>query len=328
MEWIVISIIVTAILWVVLGIDKKSWRVNKKQFLCLFALLISLGGVLCTVPTGHTGILTTFGKVENITLEAGVHAKLPWQEVVCMDNRTQKNNVNMSCFSSDIQEVNVVYSINYQIKKQNAQEIYATIGTEYYNVIMAPRIHEAVKRVIAQYTAESLVEKREELSVKITDILLNDLKDYNINVTSTAIEDLDFSDAFTNSVEEKVVAEQAYLKAKTEQQQKTMEEQQSAERRQIAAKAAAEVSKIQANAEKEVLQIQADAAEYAGQKDAAINKALSESLTPTLLEYYKIKQWNGILPSYFVSGSGAVLPILGELPTGEATPDGGAEAGE
>ena len=34
---------------------------------------------ITTIPTGHTGIVTTFGRVENYTFEAGVHAKAPWQ---------------------------------------------------------------------------------------------------------------------------------------------------------------------------------------------------------------------------------------------------------
>ena len=43
-----------------------------------------------TVPTGHTGIVTTFGKVEETTYEAGVHVVMPWKTVINMDNRNQK----------------------------------------------------------------------------------------------------------------------------------------------------------------------------------------------------------------------------------------------
>ena len=68
-----------------------------------------------TVPTGHTGIVTTFGKVEDTTYEAGVHFVPPWKTVINMDNRNQKASVNLMCFSSDIQEVSVVYTFNYQI---------------------------------------------------------------------------------------------------------------------------------------------------------------------------------------------------------------------
>ena len=53
------------------------------------AALIVLSCVT-TVPTGHTGVVTTFGHVENYTLDAGVHMVKPWQQVVKMDNRVQK----------------------------------------------------------------------------------------------------------------------------------------------------------------------------------------------------------------------------------------------
>ena len=332
MALFVMGIIITLVLFVVLGITrgtKVEWKLNKKQLLAVFGLCIILLACYVSVPTGHTGILTTFGRVEDTTLEAGLHFKLPVQEVVVMDNRTQKSVVDLSCFSSDIQEVSVRYSINYQIQKSDAQNIYKTIGENYYDIIMQPRIEVAVRSVIAKYTAETLIENRDTLSSQITDILLAELADYNIDVVNTAIEDMDFSDVFTQAVEAKQVAQQEKLKAETEQEQKTMEEQAAADRQVIAAQASAEVAKIQAEADKQVLQIQADAAEYAGQKDAAVNKALSDSLTDVLLEYYAIKQWDGQMPEFLagMDDQGILALIYGlknqeqaELPAVEQIP--------
>lgn len=321
MFWLVLSVITALVLFVVLGFRgtgrARFWQVNKKQILSVFGCLWLLLGIFTTVPTGHTGILTTFGRVENTTLEAGLHIKSPFQEVVVMDNRTQKQQLNLLCFSSDIQEVTINYSINYQIQKENAQQIYKSIGTEYYHIVMEPRIQDAVKSVISKYNAESLIEQRDTLSVKITEILEKELAIYNIEVINTAIENMDFSDAFTQAVEDKQVAQQQLLKAKTEQEQRTMEQKAEAERKEIAATAEANIAVIQAEADKEVLKIQADAAEYAGQKDAAVNEALASSLTDILNEYYAIKQWDGKLPEYFLGGADSVLPIIGSVPTGK-----------
>lgn len=332
MTWIALAAVTAIILFVACGITKQNgratWKKNPKQWAALASIALVGFGCIASVPTGHTGILTTFGKVEDVTLEAGLHFKLPVQEVVCIDNRTQKSQINLTAFSSDIQEVTVAYSINYQIDKKNAQNIYKTIGTGYYQVVMEPRIQVAVKSVIARYTAESLVEKRDQLSSEITEILRGEMNSYSIEVVNTAIENLDFSDAFTDAVEAKQVAQQNLLKAQTEQNQKTMEANEAAERQRIAAEAEAKVSVIAAEADKEVLQIQADAAEYAGQKDAAVNKALAETLTNELLRYYLIKQWNGILPSYFVTGAETVLPILGSAETGKTPAGTTAPAGE
>ena len=199
--------------------ETLTWKTNPKQFIALAGLLVVALSCVTSVPTGHTGIVTTFGKVEDYTFEAGVHFKMPWQDVVKMDNRNQKGSLSMTCFSSDIQEVSMVYSINYQIEKANAQEIYRSIGTSYYDTVMVPHIQEAVKSVVAQYTAEELIESRNELSDKIMADLTGKLADYNIVVLSTAVEDMDFTDAFTNAVEQKQVAQQNKLRAETEAEQ-------------------------------------------------------------------------------------------------------------
>ncbi len=324
MFWVLASIVVVVVLFAALGYSKNGWKLRGRQVIALLGFAVILGGMVATVPTGHTGILTTFGKVEDKTLEAGMHVKSPFQEIVCMDNRTQVAHLELSAFSSDIQEVLVSYSMNYQIEKSNAQKIYKEIGVDYYNTVMAPRIQEVVKSVIAKYTAEDLIESREALSVQITDALTEQLGAYNIVVVSTAVEDIDFSDSFTASVEDKVVAEQALLKAQTEQAQKTMEEEKAAEREKIKAAADAEVKEIQAAADAEVAKIKAaaeaeaqklaaDAAKYAGEKEAEANKALAESLTEALIKYYEALGWDGKLPETVVSGTDTILPVLGGI---------------
>lgn len=276
----------------------------------IIGLGIALLSCVTSVATGHTGIVTTFGRVEDYTYEAGIHFKAPWKSVVEMDNRTQKASVHLSCFSADIQEVDVVYTLNYQINKANAQLIYKTIGINYYDVVIVPRVQEAVKSIVAKYSAEELVESRSELSSRIRDVLTAQLTEYNIELCDTALENMDFTDAFTNAVEAKQVAAQNKLQAEIEQGQKTMEQEAAAQRSVISAQADAEVAKIQADADLEVTKIQADAAEYAGQKEAAKNAAIAKTLTDELLRYNYIQQWNGELPSSYV-GSDNVSAIVG-----------------
>jgi regulator of protease activity HflC (stomatin/prohibitin superfamily) len=286
----------------------------------ILGVAVIVTSCFATVPTGHTGILTTFGKVEDTTYEAGVHFILPWQKVVNMDNRVQKLTKDMEAFSSDIQEVTLKYTLNYRIESSQAQKLYKTVGVNYATTIIEPKIEDAVKTITAQYNAENLVSKRAELGDKIEMLLTDSLSSYNIIVTSTAVENLDFTDEFTNAVEAKQVAEQNKIKAKTEQERQTMEKEEELKRNEAAAlsaakvakteaEAAAEVAKIQANADLEVSKIQADAAEYAGQKEAAKNKAISESITEQLIKYYYILQWNGQLPETYM-GSENVNTIL------------------
>ena len=310
---LVIGIIVCAGVFVVLGFDfdEEEWGLKKRQWFSLLGLLICFLGFIKTVPTGSTGIVTTFGRIENITLDAGIHFMLPWQKVVNMDNRTQKQSIEMPCFSSDIQEVNVIYTVNYQINKANAQEIYRTIGKEYFDKIVMPKALEAVKSVFAKYTAEALVESRANLSKEIEAILVDDLSKQNIQITATSIENIDFTDAFTNAVEAKQVAEQNKLKAQTEQAQATLEAQAQAERQVIKAQADADASILAAKADAEVAKISSDSALYQGEKEASILQRVGEQLAkyPDLVKYKYIEGWDGKMPQTILGNSDVIMDM-------------------
>ena len=280
---------------------------NRMKF-AILALSILLGGALIlgscvvSVPTGHTGVVTTFGRVENYTLASGIHLKAPWQNVVKMDNRVQKHTADLSCFSSDIQEVTMIYTINYQIKKSDAMTIYSTIGTDYYNTVILPCVMESVKVVTAHYTAESLVGSRDALAATIEEDLTTKLLRYNIEVVSTSIENMDFTDAFTDAVEAKQVAQQNRLRAETEAEQQIVE-----------ANAAAEVRRVQADAEAyEMLkkaEAEAEANLVLAEAEAEANQKLAQSLTDALISYNYVNRWNGELPTV-MSGESELLPVL------------------
>ena len=175
---------------------------------------------------------------------------------------------------------------------------------------ITPNISEAVKTATAHYTAEGLINNRDKLASEIEEILKELLAQYNILVVGTAIEDLDFTDAFTNAVEAKQVAAQNKLKATTEQEQATMEENAKAERAIITANAEAEQAIIAANADLEVVKIQAEASLYAGQREAEMNQRIAEALSPELINYYWIKQWNGELPGTMLGENTSIMLTL------------------
>lgn len=310
---LIIGIIVVIAAFFVLGcdLDKEEWGFRKRQLFSLLGLIICLLGFIKTVPTGSTGIVTTFGRIENITLDAGIHFMVPWKKVVNMDNRTQKQSIEMQCFSSDIQEVSVIYTVNYQINKANAQEIYRTIGKEYFDKIVMPKALEAVKSVFAKYTAEALVASRAGLSKEIEAVLVDDLSKQNIQITATSIENIDFTDAFTNAVEAKQVAEQNKLKAQTEQAQATLEAQAQAERQVIKAQADADASILAAKADAEVAKISSDSALYQGEKEASILQRVGEQLAkyPDLVKYKYIEGWDGKMPQTILGNSDVIMDM-------------------
>lgn len=271
---------------------------NKLAFIgSALGVALIIASCFSSVPTGCTGILITFGRVENTTLDAGFHAKAPWQRVVTMDNRVQKDSRTTSAFSSDIQQVDVAYSVNFNIDKATAMDLYRTVGTGYYQTVVLPRLEENVKSVFSHYTADALVSKRSELSQNVEKRISADMAAHGIHIVSVNIENIDFTDAYTDAVESKQVAAQRKLQAETEQAQQTMEAQAKAER-----------DKISAQAEADIVKIQADSKRYATEQEAEANKRLADSLTPSLVQYYQAMRWDGVLPKTMLSSDS--VPVL------------------
>ena len=302
---------VLGILVIILGLTvgaalRKDRKVTGAAVMVLLPLLgavLILSSCVTSVPAGHTGVVTTFGRVENFTLDSGMHLVMPWQKVVKMDNRIQKQTTMLPCFSSDIQEVEMLYTVNYQIRKSDAMTIYRTIGVDYYNTVITPSVAEAVKVATARYTAEELVSQRSELAEAIEAVLSEKLLPYNIELVATSIENMDFTDAFTDAVEAKQVAQQNKLRVETEAEQKVVE-----------AEAAAHVKKVQAEAEAEAQKIAADAQAYEigvrADAEAEANRKIAESLTRELIDYTYASAWDGELPTVVTgSDSAAILDV-------------------
>lgn len=270
--------------------------------ICGVAAIVALGLIFTSftvVGAGHTGVVSTFGQVSEDVLQEGFHFKAPWQKVTKMDNRIVKLEVSTEAFSSDLQTVNVNLAVNYRVDTAKSFSIVKNVGTNYEDVLITPAVNEVMKSIMASYTAEQSITNRNIISTALLDELNDKLSDSGIYVSDINIIDFDFSDVYVAAIESKQVAEQEKLRAKIEQEQLTMEKESESARRVIDAEAAAEVAKIEA-----------EAAAYAGEKEAAANEKIAESLTRPLIEYYKIQQWDGKLPS--VTGADTIITMDNE----------------
>lgn len=301
-----------AIILVLVAIVFLATRPKAVGFVALFvaAIFLIMG---CTVfmDTGYTGIVTTFGAVENYTLDAGLRVIKPWQNVVKMNNQKQKSEYTFDVFSSDLQQVRVTCSMNHSIDKATAMNLYREVGVKYMDTLVNPRLAESVRSVFKSYTAEQLISNRDKLSAESTNIMREELSDYGVNIIDVIIEDIDFNEAYLAAVEEKQVTTQKKLTAQTLQEQHTMEARAEAERKQIAAASEAEIARIKTDAEAYEIRTRADA-------EAEANKKIAESLTNEYLEYNYVNAyanaWDGKLPSTFM-GSEDSLPIINTSPT-------------
>jgi len=281
------------------NMEYSALRIAAPLIGIIAAIVLAVLSCVSYVPTGYTGILTTFGRVEDNTLDAGISFHLPWQNVVKMDNREQRDAFQLEAFSKDIQQVDLQGSINYNIDKTTAMRLYRDVGTDYVPILINPRIQEDVKIIIAKYTAENLIANRQIMANEIETLLRDELVSKGINVISLAIENIDFTDAFEAAVEAKQVATQERQRAQTQQEQQTMEATQKAERERIAAQAAADVEKINADARAYAIKAEAEA-------QAEANKKINESLTVDLINYNQVNRWDGKLPTV----TSDTIPIL------------------
>ena len=291
----------------------------------LFAIILVVCSCISTVPTGHTGILSTFGRVEDKNLPEGMNFHAPWQAITTMTNKEQIFTEKNACFSADLQEVAYTYTVKYSLLPSSAPTIYKTVGTDYFNILIKPQVNNAIKAEFGLVEAENMTELRTELQAKINATVCTFASQYGIEV-SVVIDDFDFSDAYTNAIEAKQVAEQEALRDKTQQQMETERARQTAERtkiqaendaaiRKINAEADAEAARVKAQADFEVAQLEADAIAYKGQKEAEATAALAAAITDEVVAYEYAQNWSGNLPTYMMGTNGA-LPII-DIPMGE-----------
>ncbi len=267
---------------------------NKKVVavvLILILVLVIVSGSITIVQPGHTGVVVTLGRVEEGVLQEGLHFKIPFiQNIVMIDNRITKLEVDTEAFSSDLQTVETKLAINYRVDTSKSYSIYKNIGGDYETVLVVPAVNEVLKAIASQYTAEESVTNRTLISSGLVDGLNEKLNDIGLYVTDVNIINFDFSEAFITAIEEKQVAQQELLKAETEKQTKITN-----------AEAEAEAIKVKAEAEAEALRITAEA-------EAEANAIIADSLTDELIQYHKIEKWNGELP-VVTGGSGAFLDV-------------------
>ena len=254
----------------------------------LIFIIITLISSLTTVPTGFVGVKTRFGQVQDTTIQEGLNLKLPFVEkIVKMDCRTQKTEYTMEASSKDLQKIsNFKVAINYNVSKETANQLYKEVGVDYKSVIVEPAIQEAMKATIANYTAEELITKRNEVSAFALNSLFDKLQDKGIQLTSLNILDLSFSEEFDKAVEEKQIVEQETQKAQYELEKAKVENEKKIEN----AKAEAEVMKQQN------LQI---TEQYLRLKEIENQKAM-------------IDKWTGNLPNTMLSDSISSIFNIGD----------------
>ena len=237
----------------------------------LAAALVFVGAnSLHAVPAGHTGVVTRFGAVDQQVLSEGLHVVLPFvTRVVDINNQVMKAEVTSNSASQDLQTVNSTVALNYRIDRQSAASVYQNIGVNYENVVVIPAIQEAVKSVMAQYTAEELITMRQTVGNEMQQNISEKLVPYGFSTESVNIVDFQFSEEFNAAIEAKQTAQQNALKAEQD------------------------LARVKVEAEQAITQAQAEAESY---------RLKSQELTDEMIMMEFIDKWDGKLPTVVSDG--------------------------
>ncbi|HRH93883.1 MAG TPA: prohibitin family protein [Candidatus Peribacteria bacterium] len=230
------------------------------------------------IGAGERGVVLNFGAYNGAVMTPGLHLRIPViQNVVRYNVQTQKDEVDASAASKDLQEVTAKIAVNYHIEPDRVGDLHKNIGDEYRSRVVDPAIQEAIKAATAQYTAEELITKRVAVKDAMKNTLTERLGREYITVEEVSIVNFSFSQSFNASIEAKVTAEQDALAAKNKLEQVKYEAQQQIE----TAKAQAESIKIQAS-------------------------AINAQGGADYVKLQAIQKWDGKLPVYMMGGDALI----------------------
>lgn len=270
----------------------------------MLCILTVLYGSFFTVDQGVRAVVLRFGEVRYVA-EPGFHFKIPFiDSVIKMSVRTQKEQITLQVYSKDIQAAEAKISLNFSLSPAFVSSIYGKYGESYLERIIIPQLMAQPKDVFGKYNAVDIVQNREELTAKMFASLSKIFDGSGIDVQSVQIENLDFSNAYEKSVEERMRAEVEVQKVLQNEKRMAVE----ANMKRIQAKGEADAKILAAEADAKAIKMRGEAEARAIEaKSAAMAK------NPAYVHLLQAERWNGSLPTTMLPNN--ALPIIGEIGT-------------
>lgn len=223
----------------------------------LFVLFITQ--IFTTIPAGHVGVGSLFGKVQSDVLSEGMHFVNPFLDITLFDARQKTHKESMGVPSKDQLITEFELSIQYRLIKDKAPAMLKETGTpkEVIDVHMIPLLRSQLREIGKSVaTAEMFYDQsvQQRIQEELFTGLLN-LGSKGIKIDKLLIRDIVLPDIITKAVVRKKEASQAAEKAKEELKKFKVDQ----ERKEAQALAEKRAEVIQANKKKEVMLIAANA---------------------------------------------------------------------
>lgn len=277
------------------GPAKAPWYIAAGA---LVLLILSFGFV--EIHPGFVGVVTNLGVVQDDELPPGIHYVLPViNGITEFDTRVRKLSIEgYTAASREQQDLFLNLTLNYHVIPTEASVIVSTVGTDFQDKIVMPRLLDIPKSVTDDFTTATVLNSRDEIRARSIELLSKALAPYGLVVDNIALENFGYSAEYNQSIEERAIAEQ---QVETRQQE-------------------LEQARVQAEQAKVVAEGKAQARIAEAQGDAEANRLLNESLTQDLIQWQAIQKLNPNIEVMVVpSGDGFILD-LGNLHAPEASP--------
>ncbi len=251
------------------------------------AIAILVTGINCVsiVPTGYTGVRTTFGQISSETMPNGLNIKLPYiQSVSLINNKQQDKEFASNQVWGETKDQVQVYAqnatVSYRLNPEKSAYLYTNFnGID--NIISEVMFDSAFKQAVSTLEPAEAT-KREKIEPatqeKLQQLVNEKYGEDTVDVSLVVINQMDFSEDYNKVIAEKNAAQQK-------------QEQQAIENETNIAKAAADAEVARTTA-----QGKADASKIEAEGKAEANKILSDAVTENTLKQDMLNKWNGKLP--------------------------------
>ncbi|RLL76385.1 prohibitin family protein [Ochrobactrum soli] len=280
-------------------------------FIGLVLLSVILGSWY-TIDEGERGVVLRYGAVAGVA-QPGLGFKIPLIDSIVRVSVQSKAAIynQMEAYSRDQQPATMNLSVNYRIPPDRVEEVYANYGGEdgLLSRLVERRVFEESKTVFGKFNAVTAIQERSRLNQEIAEAIQSSVRG-PVVVDSVQIENIDFSDAYEQSIEQRMLAEvevqrlrQNAEREKVQAEITVTQAKAQADARRAEAEAQADAVRLQAEAESEAIRLRGDA-------EATAIKARGDALrdNPGLVSLTQAERWNGQLPSTMLPNSS--IPML------------------
>ncbi len=177
---------------------------------------------------------------------------------ISSEGRLQGNDA-VEALSADGQEVRLDITVLYRIERGDVNQIHLNWQNRYEADFIRPTVRAVARDVVSQFEAEAIYgEKREELGNQIEGVVSEQMKLEGLTLTALLVRQIEFTAAFSQSIEEKQIEEQRLLRARTEAERVQTEAGGRADAAEQEARGRANARLIEAQAEAEALRVISD----------------------------------------------------------------------